>query len=39
LLEAIEQYKSQQLERLRENYTGQVRVAAENPNQLNAILD
>ena len=25
LLEAIEQYKSQQLERLRDNYTGQVR--------------
>ncbi|XP_057375055.1 amphoterin-induced protein 3-like [Daphnia carinata] len=30
LLEAIEQYKSQQLERLRENYTGQVHRIREN---------
>lgn len=33
LLEAIEQYKSQQLERMRENYNGQVHRIRENCNQ------
>lgn len=33
LLEAIEQYKSQQLDRLRDNYNGQVLRIRENCNQ------